>query len=488
VGTLERSLFITAVLIVLSVFGSKAGSRFGIPALLLFLVIGMGAGAYRPHDFVLIGNTVAQGLGTLALIFILFSGGMDTKLESIRPVVRPALILSTVGVIIATLLVGLFAYFCLNFSLLEGCLLGATIASTDVAAVFTALRSKDVSLKEGIAPLLELESALNDPMAVFLGVALLGLATHQVQSFLHIVPSFFQQMILGAGVGWLLGKGSTFLINRLRLEFEGLYPVLSIGLILLTYSFTQAIGGSGFLAVYVAGIVMGNSQLLHKRSLIHFQEGIAWLMQIAMFLAMGLLVDPRTLWAIAPMGIAVTAFLVLVARPASVFFCLPWSRFSIWEKGMISWAGLRGAVPIILAMLLLDSKLPQAGTIFHLVFFVTFFSVLVQGTTISFAARKLGVAVPFRARPRFPIEFNPSRDLKNSLLEIYIPADSPVIGMSLLGLELPKDLLIVLIQRGGNILVPRGGTQIMEKDTLLIVTEGRSLADIESLLAGANKP
>lgn len=482
-SALEKTFLIAAVLIVASVVGSKASSRFGIPALLLFLVIGMAAGASRSPELALVGVSVAQGLGTAALVFILFVGGLDTKLESVRQVVRPALSLSTLGVIIATVLVGLFAYFCLGFSFLEGCLLGATIASTDVAAVFTALRSKNVSLKEGIVPLLELESALNDPMAVFLGVALLGMATSQATSILSLVPTFFQQMALGAGMGWIFGKISILLMNRLRLEFEGLYPVLNIGLVLLTFSTTQAVGGSGFLAVYVAGLVMGNAVLPHKRSLIHFQEGLAWLMQIAMFLAMGLLVEPRRLWEVAPVGIAVSVFLLAVARPLSVLLSLSASRFSFSEKLVISWAGLRGAVPIILAMFLLNSTLPQARTIFHLVFFVTFVSVLIQGTTIPAVAKWLGAERPLHEKVRFPIEFNPSGALKNSMIEIFIPADSPAVEKSLLDLKLPKDLLVVLIQRAGNILVPRGGTQIETGDTLLVVTEGRSETELQTLFS-----
>jgi len=474
----EKSLILGAALVVLSVFTSKASSRLGIPALLLFLVIGIGAGSHGLGGIQFTSYALAQELGVFALIFILFSGGMSTELKAIRPVLWPALVLSTLGVVIATSFVGFFAYYFLNFSLLEGCLLGATIASTDVAAVFTVLRSKNVSLKEGLGPLLELESALNDPMAVFLGVALLGLVGGSEQSVSGLLPLFFQQMIFGSLIGWGSGKCATLFINRIKLEYEGLYPVLSLGWIVLTYAMTQSLGGSGFLAVYIAGIVIGNANLLHRKSLIHFHEGIAWLGQIGMFLAMGLLVNPAELWTIAPLGIALSAFLVFVARPASVFLCLLGSRFNGREKLMLSWGGLRGAVPIILASYVLAMQIPKATEIFNLVFFVTFFSVLLQGTLIPIVAKWLKVNSPFQGKFRFPIEFNPTKNLKNKLIEVPVQARSQMIGKSLVELNLPKDLLIVLIERNGDILVPRGGTHIHDQDTLLVLSESESEEDM----------
>ena len=481
-NTSQKPLIIAAALIILSVAASKASSRFGIPALLAFLLIGMGAGIHGLGELPLVSYEFAQHLGILALIFILFSGGMDTKINSVRLVLKPALLLSTVGVIISTLAVGLFANQLFDFSLLEGCLLGATVSSTDVAAVFTVLRSKNVSLKKGVAPLLELESALNDPMTVFLGVGLLSLITQKNQSLVGLIPLFFKQMIFGSLFGLGFGKAAAFVTNRIKLEFEGLYPVLSIGGIFITYAGTQLIGGSGFLAVYVAGIVIGNENLLHKKSLIHFHEGIAWLMQIAMFLTMGLLVNPGELLKIAPLGIAFSLFLVLFARPASVFLCFLKSRFSWQEKLMVSWAGLRGAVPIVLATYPFVAQIPKAGAIFNLVFFVTFISVLLQGATIPVVAHWLKVDMPSKGKFRFPIEFNPTQNLRNKLVEVTITPDSSSVGKTLLELSLPQDVLIVLIQRAGDILVPRGGTHLAEGDTLLVLAENISTEDLKRLL------
>ncbi len=478
----QHALVIGGILLVLSVIGSKASSRFGIPALLLFLGIGLAAGEHGFGAVVFTNYELAQRLGVFALIFILFSGGIDTKLESVRSVLKPALILATVGVIIASVLVGIFARSFMGFSLLEGLLLGATVASTDVAAVFSTLRAGNVSLRDGLKPLLELESALNDPMAVFLGVALLGVLTQAHQSITTLIPTFFLQMILGTLLGWGSGKAATALINRIKLEYDGLYPVLTIGWIVLTYAATQTIGGSGFLAVYVAAIVLGNENLLHKKSLIHFHEGAAWLGQIGMFLAMGLLVDPRELLRIAPLGVVLSGFLLFVARPASVFLCFPGSRFSNREKLMVSWAGLRGAVPIILGSYVLVSHVPRATDIFNLVFFVTFFSVLLQGTTIPVIARLLRVNLPLQDKFRFPIEFNPTANLRNRLIEVPVSPGSQAVGKSLVELNLPKDILIILIQRDGDILVPRGGTHINDRDTLLILSENESEDEIRKML------
>jgi cell volume regulation protein A len=479
----EHSLFFIAVLAIGSAVASKASSRFGIPSLLLFLLLGIATGTHGPGGISFSNIEVAQEIGVLALVFILFSGGMDTQMSSVRAVIKPALILSTLGVIVSTFVVALFAHEFLGISFVEGGLLGATVSSTDVAAVFTLLRSKNVSLKGNIAPLLELESALNDPMTVFLSVGLLSIVLQKNTSLLNLVPLFFQQMIFGGAIGFILGKSACFAINRVKLEFEGLYPVFTIGWILLTYVLTQSIGGSGFLAVYVMGIILGNENLLHKRSLIHFHEGIAWLMQIAMFLTMGLLVDPSELIRIAPLGLGLSVFLVFFARPLSVFFCFPFSgAFSAREKLVISWAGLRGAVPIILSTYILIAKVPHALFIFNLVFFVTFTSVLLQGTLLPFVAKALKVSLPTKEKFRFPIEFNPSVDLKNKLIEASVPANSTKDGKSLIELKFPKDILIVLIERAGEIIVPRGGTKILKQDRLLVLSEVKNSEEIEKLL------
>lgn len=479
------TLYLIAIpaLLVLSVVASKGAGRFGIPGLSVFLLIGMLVGREGPGGFPFTNYQLAQTLGILALIFILHAGGLGTPLADVRAVRGSGLVLSTVGVVVATMLIGLFSVRFLGVDWLYGLLLGATIASTDVAAVFTILRSRSVSLQGRIRPLLELESALNDPMTVFLSVGLLQLIVHPSETSLwRLAPAFVQQMGLGLAVGVLAGHGMRRVINWATLEFEGLYPVLSVGLVVLTYGLTQAIGGSGFLAVYVSGIVLGNQNYVHKRSLIVFHDGLAWLMQIVMFLTMGLLVLPSDVSRVAVQGIALSAFLVFVARPASVLVCLTPFRFSIREQLMVSWAGLRGAVPIVLATYPLIAGASGARMIFDLVFFVVFISVLLQGTTIPVVSRWLGVAAPLGKPFRYPIEYNPTTGLKSELVEVPVPERSAVLGRSLVDLALPAGALIVLIRRGDDVVVPRGSTQIESGDTLLVLAEPEALRCIRGIV------
>jgi cell volume regulation protein A len=478
-GPTERILIITSVLLFVSVVASKAASRFGIPSLLVFLGIGMLAGSEGPGGLVFENYALVQTIGSLALISILFSGGLDTDLRQIAPILGPGLGLSIFGVLISAGLVGFFAHLVLHFGIVEGLLLGAIVSATDVAAVFTVLRAKNLSLKPRIRPLLEFESAVNDPMTVFLGTGLLALYSAGNVSLLNLVPMFFKQMIIGVLFGYAAGRAIVFFINRLKLEFEGLYPVLTISLIIFTYGVTQAVGGSGFLAVYVAGIILGNGNFLKRKSLILFHDGIAWLMQIFMFLAMGLIVSAKELWQIAPLGIALSLFLVFVARPMSVALCLWPAEFNFREKLVVSWGGLRGAVPIILATYPLTANLPQAQLIFHLVFFVVFTSVLLQGTLMAHVAHWLSMDAPAQPKFRYPLEYVPTGNLKSELAEVKIPTVSDVIGRSLLDLKLPAGVLIVLIHRGDDVIVPRGGTVIEKGDVLLVLAEPEAVQSLK---------
>ena len=478
-NSLEHYLIIGSTLLLLSILASKASGRFGIPSLLVFLGLGMLAGSDGIGGIQFNDPKFAQNLGVVSLIFILFSGGLDSPWESIRSVSLSGLSLSIVGVLITSSLVGWFATVFFNFSPLEGMLLGATISSTDAAAVLSVLRANNVGLKGRIKPLLEFESGSNDPMAVFLTIALIQLMNHSTDSAWSLIPIFLQQVAVGTSLGWAAGKLGIFLINRLKLEYEGLYPVLTIAFILLTFGITQEWGGSGFLAVYLAGIVFGQGNFLHKKSLLLFHDGLAWLMQIAMFLSLGLLVFPKQLVSIMPLGIALSAFLIFVARPASVFASLAFSRFSYKEKTMISWIGLRGAVPVILATYPLLAGIPKANMIFNLVFFIVLSSILLQGTSIPFVAKWLKVDAEVKPRFRYPLEYVPSGDMKSILSEIHIPLRSPAVGKALVDFRFPKNSLVVLIQRANDVFVPRGGTHIESDDTLLVLAEVTALAAIK---------
>ncbi|HMZ30921.1 MAG TPA: potassium/proton antiporter, partial [Methanoregulaceae archaeon] len=323
--SIEYILLVIAVLILVSILANKVSGRLGVPALLIFLLVGMLAGSEGPGGIYFNDPWIAQAVGVIALTYILFSGGLDTRWSEVRPVLPQAAVLSTIGVLLTALLMAGLAIVVFEVSLLEGFLLGAVVSSTDAAAVFSILRTKRASLKGMLRPLLELESASNDPMAVFLTIGAITLLLNPNLSPLILIPLFIQQMAVGGLIGYGMGKVMVYLINRLKLEFEGLYPVLTLALVMMTYGVTASLGGSGFLAAYIAGLVLGNSMFIHKNSLMRFHEGIAWLMQIAMFLTLGLLVFPSHLIPVISSGILLSLFLIFVARPVTVFLTLsPW--------------------------------------------------------------------------------------------------------------------------------------------------------------------
>ena len=469
--SIDEILVAASVLLLLSILASKAAARLGVPALLLFLVLGMFAGSDGPGGIYFDDAYVAQSLGVVALSLILFSGGLDTEWSSIRPVLWQGLGLSTVGVLITAGLVGAFAKLVFGFSLLEGVLLGAIVSATDAAAVFSVLRSHGIGLTGHVRPLLELESGSNDPMAVFLTAGLVGMISEPSTNPLSLVPMFVWQMALGAGLGYAMGRLAILLINRLNLEFHGLYPVLTLSLILLTYGGTDLLSGNGFLAVYILGLVMGNNNFIHKQSVKRFHDGLAWLMQIAMFLVLGLLVFPSHLVPIVGLGLISSLFLIFVARPVSIFATLAFSGFKFNEKLMISWVGLRGAVPIVLATFPLLAGMPKSEMIFDLVFFIVLTSILLQGTSLPLFARWLGVEAPVHDEPKPPLTLEPDAGLQSELVDIEIPPGSPVEGKQIVGAAIPKGALIVLINRANEFLVPNGGTVLESGDRVLVLAD-----------------
>lgn len=476
-------LISAALLLLLGVAASKASERLGVPALLLFLALGMAAGSEGPGGIYFDDPWLAQFLGVIALIAILFSGGLDTHWPSVRPVLWPALALSTVGVLLTAVAVGAFASYVVGFSLLDGLLLGAIVSSTDAAAVFAVLRARAVSLKGNLQPLLELESGSNDPMAVFLTTALLLLLVQPTASILDLGPMFVQQMLLGGAIGYGMGYLTMGIVNRIRLEYGGLYPVLTLSLVLATYGGTTALGGNGFLAVYVAGIVMGNANFIHKRSVEQFHDGLAWLMQIAMFLALGLLVYPSRLLPVAGTALLTALFLVFVARPLAVFVTLAPSRLRSREKAMVAWVGLRGAVPIILATFPLLARTPGATLIFDVVFFTVLISVLVQGPSIVPVAKLLRVHAPRRQRPHHPIMLDTAEGVDTDLLELIVPPNADVIGKPLVAIPFPRGSLATLIGRDEAFIVPSGDTVLHEGDVVLVLSTKDAAPQVSAVLS-----
>jgi cell volume regulation protein A len=319
---IENILISASILLLVSVLASKISDRFGVPALLLFLILGMLAGSDGPGGIYFDDPVLAQFIGVIALVLILFSGGLDTEWKLVRPVLKEGLLLSTFGVFITAIVTGVFASKLLGFTLVEGLLFGAIVSSTDAAAVFSVLRSKGIGLKGQLKPLLELESGSNDPMAIFLTIGLIEIITQPDSAPASLIGLFLRQMLIGAALGYGMGRLMLFFINRLKLGYEGLYTVLTLALMFLAFGVTAVAGGSGFLAVYIAGIVLGNHDFVHKRSILRFHDGLAWLMQIAMFLTLGLLVFPSRLVPIALEGLLLACILMFVARPSSVFISL----------------------------------------------------------------------------------------------------------------------------------------------------------------------
>jgi len=470
----EYILIGVSILLLISVLVSKISDRFGVPVLLLFLILGMLAGSDGPGGIYFDDPALARSIGVIALILILFSGGMDTDWNSIRPVIKEGLLLSTLGVLLTALTVGFFARALLGWSLVEGLLLGSIVSSTDAAAVFSVLRSKSIGLKGQLKPLLELESGSNDPMAIFLTVGLIQLITQPGLSPLNLIGFFVLQMLIGAVLGYCMGRVMVFLINRLKLGYEGLYPVLTLSLVLLTFGLTNAIGGNGFLA----GIILARHDFIHKRSLVRFHDGLAWLMQIAMFLSLGLLVFPSRLVPVAGIGLLIAGWLIFIARPVSVFVSLLPSALNWREKAFISWVGLRGAVPIILAIFPLLAGIPEAHVIFNVIFFVVLASVLLQGTSIPLVTRWLKVYAPIIPKRMYPIEYTPMGGLKSELKELTIPPNSPATGKAIVELGLPADFLIILIARDNDFMLPSGGTVLQGGDTLLVLSDKKSLDEM----------
>ena len=399
--SIEALLIIFSALTIVSILTIKLSVRFGIPSLVLFLGIGMLAGSDGPGGLYFDNPSLVQSLGVIALVFILFSGGLDTEWEGVRPVIWSGLSLSTIAVCLTALSVGWFVSVVQGLSFLEGLLLGAIVSSTDAAAVSMVLRGRSARLPKKLANLLELESGSNDPMGVVLTIAIIQLLTNPATSLAELLWFFVVQMAVGAVLGVAMGELIRWTLNTLKLELTGIYPVLSVAFALLTYGLTAELRGSGFLAVYLAGLFLRRRPVAHRRSLLQFHDGLAWLMQITMFLILGLQVFPARLLPIAGIGLLVALFLIFVARPLSVHIALLFSNISFPEQMLVAWVGLRGAVPIVLATFPMLAGIQQADTIFHLVFFIALTSVLLQGPPIPWIARMLRLD---RASTATPVE------------------------------------------------------------------------------------
>lgn len=478
VFTAENILLIGAILIFCSILISKTGYRFGIPTLLLFLLVGMGFGS-DGLGLQFDSASDAQFIGMMALSIILFTGGMDTKLHDIRPVLAQGILLSTVGVLVTTLLTGAFIYFLssstsadIALPLLTSLLLAATMSSTDSASVFNLLRSQKMNLKENLRPMLELESGSNDPMAYMLTIALIQVvASGSDLSIGGVAKDLLVQFFFGGVIGFAFGKFSVWLINKIELSNASLYPILLLSLVFITFTTTDLLKGNGYLAVYIAGVVVGNARLVFRKEVNTFMNGLTWLFQIVMFLSLGLLVNPHEMLDVAWIAVLIALFMILVARPVSVFLCLlPFRGMSHRARWFVSWVGLRGAVPIIFATYPVVAGIPGSQQIFNVVFFITLLSLIIQGMTISAGARMLHLDLPQEKEGNeFGVEL--PEEIDSQLMDQTLTAEMLKNGNRLADMDIPKGTLVMLVKRGNEFIIPNGQVELYEGDKLLFISE-----------------
>lgn len=476
----ENILLVGSILLFVSILVGKTGYRFGVPALLLFLGVGMLFGSdglgLQFHN-----AKEAQFIGMVSLSVILFSGGMDTKFTDIRPVLPQGLLLSTVGVLLTALFTGLFIWWLsgmswtnIHFPLLGSLLLASTMSSTDSASVFAILRSQKINLKHNLRPMLELESGSNDPMAYMMTIVLIQLITSTGMSGAAIAGSFVVQFLVGGAAGYVLGKLAIRMLNHLNIDNQALYPILLLSFVFFTFSITDLLKGNGYLAVYIAGMMVGNHKIMYRKEVYTFMDGLTWLCQIIMFLCLGLLVNPHEMLEVAAVALLIGVFMILIGRPLSVFLCLlPFGRsINARSQLFVSWVGLRGAVPIIFATYPVVAKVPGAGAIFNIVFFITIVSLIIQGTTVSRMARLLKLSTPMpKTGNDFGVEL--PDEIDSDLHDMTVTEEVLARGETLKEMNLPKGTLVMIVKRGEEYLIPNGTLKLKLGDKLLLISEKR---------------
>lgn len=473
----EIVLLVGAVLLFISIVVSKTGYRFGIPTLLLFLLVGM---VFGSDGFGLQFHSAAEAqfIGMISLSIILFSGGMDTKYKEIKPVLSQGVLLSTLGVLLTTLFIGLFIFWVSNlsstnihFPLVVSLLLAATMSSTDSASVFNILRSQKMNLKYNLRPTLELESGSNDPMAFMLTIVLIQFIQSGGMSIGAILSAFCIQFIVGGVAGYILGKLAVWIINKINLNNTSLYPLLLLSFVFLIYTATSLLEGNGYLAVYIAGIIVGNAKIVNRKEISTFLDGMTWLFQIIMFLGLGLLVNPHEMLGVAVVASLIGLFMIVLARPLSVFLCLlPYKRkrISYRSRLFISWVGLRGAVPIIFATYPVVAGIEGSNQLFNIVFFITILSLIIQGSSISWVARLLHLDEPLpETGNSFGIEL--PEETNSSLRDLVLTEEMLVNGNRLMDMSLPEGTLVMMVRRGDEYIVPNGSVQLHVGDVLLLI-------------------
>ena len=478
--TAGNILLIGAILIFCAIMISKTGYRFGIPTLLLFLLVGMGFGT-DGLGLEFDSAEDAQFIGMIALSIILFTGGMDTKLRDIKPVMAQGMILSTVGVLLTTLLTGGFIFWLSGYSdmniempMLTCLLLAATMSSTDSASVFNLLRSQKMNLKENLKPMLELESGSNDPMAYMLTIALIQvIASGSGFNMGLLAKDLLVQFFVGGVTGYAFGRFAVWLINKVNLSNSSLYPILLLSLVFITFTITDMLHGNGYLAVYILGVVVGNARLVFRKEINTFMNGLTWFGQIVMFLSLGLLVNPHEMLDVSVSALLIGLFMIFVARPLTVGLCLlPFRQMTFKAKCFVSWVGLRGAVPIIFATYPVVSHIPGSQDIFNIVFFITLLSLIFQGMTIAPVAKWLSLDLPQEKEGNdFGVEI--PEEIDSQLTDVTLTAEMLENGNRLMDMNISKGTLVMLVKRGKEFMIPNGRMELKVGDKLLYISENK---------------
>ena len=457
-------MIICSLILLICITSTKILYKFGVPILLIFIVLGMLFGSDGIVGIYFDNYELASDICSIALIFIMFYGGFGTNWNIAKPVALQSIAMSSLGVVLTAGLTGLFCFLAFKTTLLEGLLIGSIVASTDAASVFAILRSQKLNLKGSLASTLEIESGSNDPFAYMLTIIILGLMSNG--GYGYIIPILLSQIIVGILASIILSKSSIFLLRHTKFEIEGFYPIFITAIAVLSYSLSEYFGGNGYLSVYITGIIIGNSKIPHKKSIFQFFDGVSWLMQILLFFLLGLLAFPSKIPSVMLKGVSISIFMILIARPVATFSILSLFKVPFKQKLFISWVGIRGAASIVFAIFAITYGVPINNDIFHIIFFIALFSVSVQGTLIPLVAKKLDLIDNSESVLK---TFNDYKEYKSTqLIEFNISENNSIANKTLMDANIPEDILVVMIKRKGDVFVPNGATVILPGDILVL--------------------
>lgn len=457
-------MIICGLVLLISITSTKILYKFGVPILLIFIMLGMLFGSDGIVGIYFNDYQLTNKIATVALIFIMFFGGFGTNWSMAKPVAIPSILLSTLGVVFTAGLTGVFCFLVFKTTLLEGLLIGSIVGSTDAASVFAILRSQRLNLKGSIASMLELESGSNDPCAYMLTTIVLGIMSNSNNGNIFIMV--LSQILLGGMVAVVLAKLSIYLLRHFKFEIEGFYPIFMTAIAVLAYSLSEYLGGNGYLCVYITGIIIGNAKIPHKKSIFQFLDGISWLMQIMLFFLLGLLAFPSKIPLVIGKGILISIFMILVARPVAIFSILYWFKVPIKQQIFIAWVGIRGAASIVFAIFAETYGVSMNNDIFHIIFFIALFSVIVQGTITPKLAKKLDLID--NEESVFKTFNDYKEDKSTSLVEFTIDEHNIIANKTIMDANIPEDILVVMIKRNGDVFVPNGSTEVLPGDILVL--------------------